>query len=183
MYGYASTRHSPRRTAMAGRRDHAGTPRTERVLEENLPTNDILSLSRDEHRSTLPRHPSPFGLPYPRVAGKDFTHQEATRDIHITWIARLPLRSSLSYTQYQSFVHRLQQSEDEAGSQYVLQPVPLEHRDAVEPPAHVPIVVHPRVLRPRPLHNKMEKKRRKTSRFMYTYVQTKANTSVRKASQ
>jgi hypothetical protein len=43
------------------------------------------------------------------------------------------------YTRYQTFVRRLRQEEDEAGPQYVLQPVPEAHRDAsVRPPERPP---------------------------------------------
>jgi hypothetical protein len=58
-----------------------------------------------------------------------------------------------AYTRYQIFVRRLRREEDEAGPQYVLQPVPESHREASvrpkEPPAQAPVTVDPNVLRPR----------------------------------
>jgi hypothetical protein len=84
------------------------------------------------------------------------SEEQPARSIHVTRIVRVHtdyLYDSPAYTRYQIFVRRLRQDEDEAGPQYVLQPVPEAHRDTSvrpeEPQPQAPVTVDPHVLRPR----------------------------------
>jgi hypothetical protein len=85
--------------------------------------------------------------------------EEAEKFIHITRLIRFHTDYLYdpppAYTYYQTFVRRLRQAEDEAGAQYVLQPVPTAQRDATKRPnlkellKQPAVTVQPRVLRPR----------------------------------
>jgi hypothetical protein len=85
--------------------------------------------------------------------------EEAEKFIHITRLIRFHTDYLYdpppAYTYYQTFVRRLRQAEDEAGAQYVLQPVPVAQRDATKRPnlkellKQPAVTVQPRVLRPR----------------------------------
>jgi hypothetical protein len=64
--------------------------------------------------------------------------EEAEKFIHITRIVRIHTDylydPPSTYTNYQVFVRRLRQAEDEAGAQYVLHPIPAAQRDATTRP-------------------------------------------------
>jgi hypothetical protein len=128
-------------------------------------------------------------LKYPeggyRGAIQKTEEEEAEKFIHITRIVRFHTDYLYdpppAYTNYQTFVRRLRQAEDEAGAQYVLHPVPVAQRDATKRPdlrellKQPAVTIQPRVLRARKGPPSSPNKIEPTNPYAKAYKKRKRN--------